>query len=55
MPSNLQSLVYTNESGTAPSLSVLDQLLVPHEKVYIPVPDVETSWSVIRSMQIRGE
>jgi eIF-2B alpha/beta/delta-like uncharacterized protein len=33
---------------------VLDQLLIPHEKVYIPVPDAETAWNVIHTMQIRG-
>ena len=51
--SNLQSVIYSNENGEA-KLSVLDQLLVPHEKKYIPVPDVEAAWSVIRLMQIRG-
>lgn len=54
MPSNsdLQSLKF---SGTdKPTLSVLDQLLIPQEKVYIDIPDVEAAWGVIRSMQIRG-
>jgi methylthioribose-1-phosphate isomerase len=50
--SNLQSLIYTNEG--VPKLQVLDQLLIPHEKKYIDVPDVETAWNVIREMQIRG-
>jgi S-methyl-5-thioribose-1-phosphate isomerase len=49
---NLQSLRYTNDGS--PSLSVLDQLKVPMEKVYIEVGGVEAAWSVIRSMQIRG-
>ncbi|KAL3943405.1 MAG: hypothetical protein SGBAC_002530 [Bacillariaceae sp.] len=52
--SNLQSLTYTNEGGSSPKLQVLDQLLIPHEKVYLDVPDVEKAWSVIREMQIRG-
>ncbi len=52
---NLQSIIYTNDGGNEPKLSVLDQLLVPHEKKYIPIPDVEAAWSVIRLMQIRGE
>lgn len=52
--SNLQSLVYSNEGGNNPKLQVLDQLLIPHEKVYLDVPDVEKAWSVIREMQIRG-
>jgi eIF-2B alpha/beta/delta-like uncharacterized protein len=52
--SNLQSLIYSNEWGNNPKLQVLDQLLIPHEKVYLDVPDVEKAWSVIREMQIRG-
>jgi len=53
---NLQSIIYTNDgdANDEPKLSVLDQLLVPHEKKYIPIPDVEAAWSVIRLMQIRG-
>lgn len=51
---NLQSLIYSNEGGSNPTLSVLDQLLVPHEKTYVPIPDIEAAWSVIRTMQIRG-
>ncbi len=49
---NLQSLLYT--STPVPHLQVLDQLLVPDEKVYLDVPDAETAWSVIHTMQIRG-
>jgi methylthioribose-1-phosphate isomerase len=51
---NLQSLIYSNDGGSNPRLEVLDQLLVPHEKVYISVPDVETAYNVIQTMQIRG-
>jgi eIF-2B alpha/beta/delta-like uncharacterized protein len=51
---NLESLIYTNETGTTPKLSVLDQLLLPHEKTYIDIPNVEMAWTVIRTMQIRG-
>lgn len=51
---NLQSLVYSNEGGSSPTLSVLDCLLVPHEKKYVTIPDVEAAWTVIRTMQIRG-
>lgn len=54
MSNNLQSLIYSNEGGDKPMLSVLDQLLVPHEKTYLEIPDVEAAWSVIRTMQIRG-
>jgi len=45
---------YTNEGGASPQLKVLDQLLIPHEKVYIDVPDVEMAYTVIKTMQIRG-
>lgn len=51
---NLQSLIYTNINGKTPTLQVLDQLLVPHDKVYIDVPDVQTTYQVIQTMQIRG-
>jgi S-methyl-5-thioribose-1-phosphate isomerase len=51
---NLQSLKYSNDGGSKPQLEVLDQLLVPHEKVYIPIPDVTAAWTVIQTMQIRG-
>ena len=51
---NLQSLKYTNEGGSTPQLKVLDQLLIPHEKVYLDVPDVEMAYTVIKTMQIRG-
>uniref|UniRef100_A0A7S4VUX8 Methylthioribose-1-phosphate isomerase n=2 Tax=Ditylum brightwellii TaxID=49249 RepID=A0A7S4VUX8_9STRA len=52
--SNLQSLRYSNEGGKTPTLSVLDQLLIPDKKEYVDIPDVEAAWGVIRSMQIRG-
>ena len=59
-PSVLQSLVYTPATTTAEDdaqkaeLQVLDQLLLPHQKVYIGVPDVPSTWQVIHRMQIRG-
>ena len=48
----LQSLIYS--AGSPPTLHVLDQLLVPERKVYVPIGSVEDAWSVIRSMQVRG-
>jgi len=51
---NLQSMKYTNEGGSTPQLKVLDQLLIPHEKAYIDVPDVAMAYTVIKTMQIRG-
>lgn len=36
------------------SLTVLDQLLLPHETKYLPVLGVNDAWTVIRTMQVRG-
>ena len=36
------------------ALQVLDQLKLPHEKVYIDVHSAEDAWSTIRTMQVRG-
>lgn len=47
----LESLQYTR-GGLA--LSVIDQLLLPTELLYIPVMTAEAAWDVIRSMQVRG-
>ena len=52
-PDPVHPLIY--KSGDQPSLQVLDQLLLPYEKKYIDVPDIQTTWSVIRNMQIRGK
>ena len=49
MSASLQSLQYKRGS-----LTVLDQLLLPLEKKYIPVTGHEDAWAVIRSMQVRG-
>ena len=47
--SKLEPLKYSRGS-----LSVLDQLKVPHESVFIDVKTVEDTWKVIRLMQVRG-
>jgi hypothetical protein len=52
--SNLRSLIYEVVDGK-PTLQVLDQLLLPAEKKYITVPNIQTAWSVIHKMQIRGK
>ena len=55
----LRSLIF-NVNSTTPdgvptaTLSVLDQLLLPHQTTYIPIHSVSDAWSVIRTMQIRG-
>jgi methylthioribose-1-phosphate isomerase len=45
----LESLRYARGS-----LKVLDQLLLPHNVVYISISDSQDAWNVIRSMQVRG-
>ena len=44
--SNLRSLIFKYEDGKA-SLSVLDQLLLPHETKYVPVKNVEDAWDAV--------
>jgi len=59
----LQSLVYDDggddvdmtKNKRRPSLQVLDQLLLPDESKYINVPDIQTTWRVIKDMNIRGK
>ncbi|EEB08459.1 methylthioribose-1-phosphate isomerase [Schizosaccharomyces japonicus yFS275] len=46
---SLQAIVYEDNK-----LSVLDQLLLPHEHKYIPIKSVEDAYSVIKNMQVRG-
>ncbi len=44
---NLRSLIFKVKDGEA-SLSVLDQLLLPHETKYVPVNNVEDAWDAVR-------
>jgi len=55
-PSALQSLVYKPCSAQTgpPSLQVMDQLLVPRSKAYIPIHTTQDAWKVIRDMNVRG-
>ena len=46
MGDNLRSLIFKYEDGKA-SLSVLDQLLLPHETKYVPVENVEDAWDAV--------
>ena len=39
---------------TRGSLEILDQLLLPHQSVYIPVNDALSAWRAIKQMQVRG-
>lgn len=36
------------------SLSVIDQLKLPHEKLMIRIENIQDAWGVIRNMQVRG-
>jgi S-methyl-5-thioribose-1-phosphate isomerase len=53
---SLKSLLYTPAAtaGNGPTLAVLDQLLIPEQKVYVDITSTQDAWNVIRSMQIRG-
>lgn len=54
----LRALVYTpagsNGSSRCATLSVLDQLLLPHTVTFLPIDNVQAAWTVIRTMQVRG-
>ena len=49
MSSTLESLKYKRGE-----LTVIDQLRLPSELVYLPVKTAEDAWQVIRTMQVRG-
>lgn len=49
MSESLQSVRYVRGS-----MQVLDQLLLPHQLVYVDVSSAEDAWRVTRSMQVRG-
>jgi methylthioribose-1-phosphate isomerase len=49
MSSSLQSLIYARGN-----LTVIDQLKLPHELVYIEISSAEDAWVAIRTMQVRG-
>lgn len=36
------------------NLEILDQLKLPHEKVYLKIETPEEAWQAIKSMQVRG-
>lgn len=62
MPSDtLQAIRYVSGSQasdqkgpTTATLSILDQLLLPHETVYVPVRNTEDGWACVKKMQVRG-
>lgn len=53
MSSSLESVRYT--PGPLPKLQVLDQLLIPREKVYMDVNNVEDTWKVRRRKSSGGK
>lgn len=36
------------------SLSILDQLKLPDQSIYIPIQTVQDAWNAIHTMSIRG-
>lgn len=52
---NLRSLIFSYENTTnTAKFSVLDQLALPHETIYVDILTIEDAWDAIRSMRIRG-
>ena len=51
----LQAIRFTPSAGSEPAtLSIIDQLLLPHREVYLPVESASDGWAVIKSMKVRG-
>lgn len=51
----LQAIIFEAGPGDkASSLSILDQLLLPHQEIYIPISSASDGWSAIKSMKVRG-
>ncbi|PAA51566.1 hypothetical protein BOX15_Mlig017452g1, partial [Macrostomum lignano] len=46
---SLEAIRYANGE-----LSIIDQLLLPHQTVYIRIASCEEAWSAIKRMQVRG-
>ena len=46
---SLEGIRYQPQDG---SLSILNQLLLPHEIVYEPITSVEGAWTAIREMKV---
>ena len=50
----LQAIRYTPEGESPAKLEILDQLLLPHRSVYIPIESSKAAWDAIKQMNIRG-
>lgn len=51
----LQSLILDpGSAGAKPSLRILNQLLLPHETVYVPIRNSRTAFAAIKQMLVRG-
>ena len=48
---SLQAISYTPKPN---SLSILDQLLLPHRTTYVPIKNADDAFKAIRSMRVRG-
>lgn len=51
----LQAIKYSPASGNEPaSLQILDQLLLPHQTVYVSIGSCEDAFDAIKQMKVRG-
>jgi len=51
----LQAIQYQPASASSPpSLQILDQLVLPHKSVYVPVSNGEEAHAAIKQMKVRG-
>lgn len=50
----LQAIKYTHAAESQATLEILDQLLLPHRSVYIPIESAGDAWNAIKRMNVRG-
>ena len=50
----LQAIRYTHAPESPATLEILDQLLLPHRSVYLPIQSAEDAWNAIKRMNVRG-
>jgi methylthioribose-1-phosphate isomerase len=51
----LEAIKYTPSTSSTPAtLSIIDQLALPHQTSYLPIPDAATAHAAIKRMSVRG-
>jgi methylthioribose-1-phosphate isomerase len=50
----LEAIRYTHKAGEKPSLTILDQLQLPHTTHYDTISNSKDGWDAIKSMRTRG-